>query len=113
MEGDRGIMLQDSEEKEAKRGRDGEEEKKRGGLKEGRAGTREGGGRADNKKGSEKVEDRIMPDAERKRLKGMGRQKLRASVPTERLLRREEARPESNQGLQLAGSTEKIVVFPQ
>lgn len=53
-----------------------------------------------------------MPDAERKRLKGMGRQKLRASVPTERLLRRE-ARPESNQGLQLAGSTEKIVVFPQ
>lgn len=54
-----------------------------------------------------------MPDAERKRLKGMGRQKLRASVPTERLLRREEAKPESNQGLQLAGSTEKIVVFPQ
>lgn len=30
MEGDRGIMLQDSEEKKAKRGRDGEEEKKRG-----------------------------------------------------------------------------------
>lgn len=44
MEGDRGIMLQDSEEKEAKRGRDGEEEE-RGGKAEGREGRHKGGRR--------------------------------------------------------------------
>lgn len=93
MEGDRGIMLQGLEEEEAKREVETERKRERGreGLSEGRAGTREGGGRLEEKKGREKVEDRVqlmLTGKDWRMQKGGGFGSPRASAPIERQLGR-------------------------